>query len=356
MTKRRIVTGYRPTGKITLGHWFGNLMNMRKLQDETEAFFFVADLHALTSDWQNPANIRKYTEEMVLDWCAAGLDPERCTIYRQSDVPEVCELQTYFSMVLPMAWLERTPSYKEQKLQISDKDLGNVGFFLYPALMAADIALLLAEAVPVGADQLPHMELTREIVRRFNSTYGSYLIEPAGLIEEEGARVPGSDGRKMSKSYGNAIYLSDTPEQIRKTAMSYMTDPARKLKTDPGNPDICPLHQVHKLMATPEETAEWESCCRAATCGCVAHKKAFAETIIETLAPMQARRIELEAQEGFVEKVLSDGAARVRPIAENTLSVVRELVGIDAKTDLTAHISHVKLDESAPSFVDEVLE
>lgn len=355
MSQRRTVTGYRPTGKLHLGHWFGNLQNMLKLQDEFDAYYFVADMHALTSDWQDPSNISTYTEEMVLDWVAAGLDPERCTIYRQSDIPQVAELTLYFNMVLPMAWLERTPSYKEQKMQISEKDLGNVGFFLYPSLMAADIAIMRADCVPVGEDQLPHLELTREIVRRFNNSYGQYLIEPQAIIAAEGARVPGSDGRKMSKSYNNSIYISDTPEDIRKTIMGFMTDPARKLKTDPGDPDICPLHQIHKLIANEEEIAYWEGACRSAECGCVAHKKKVADDLIEYLAPFQARRAELAAIPGFAREVLEAGKRKAFDLGFETVATCRELIGLDAPTNLSQGVSHdkVSLDESAPSFLTE---
>ncbi|MCL2403153.1 MAG: tryptophan--tRNA ligase [Coriobacteriia bacterium] len=335
--KERVLTGYRPTGKLHLGHWFGNLQNMLALQDEYEAFYFVADWHALTSEWQNPSDISRYTEEMVLDWVAAGLDPDKCVIYRQSDIPEISELLLYFSMVTPMSWLERTPSYKEQQQQIGDKDLSNVGFFTYPALQAADIVAIEATRVPVGEDQLPHIELAREIVRRFNNTYEAGkrgLVEPKALLaksddsDDVGARVPGTDGRKMSKSYGNALFISDSPEDIRKKAMGFMTDPARKQLTDPGDPDVCPLHQVHKLVASPTEIETWEECCRAATCGCVPHKKDFAEDIITHLAEFQARREALEARPGFAQEVLEAGAAKARPIAQATIARCRDLVGL----------------------------
>ncbi|MCL2437964.1 MAG: tryptophan--tRNA ligase [Coriobacteriia bacterium] len=334
--KERVLTGYRPTGKLHLGHWFGNLQNMLALQDEYEAFYFVADWHALTSEWQNPADISRYTEEMVLDWVAAGLDPDKCVIYRQSDIPEVAELLLYFSMVTPMSWLERTPSYKEQQQQIGDKDLSNVGFFTYPALQAADIVAIEATRVPVGEDQLPHIELAREIVRRFNGTYKAGkrgLVEPKALLakvgdETMGARVPGTDGRKMSKSYGNAIFINDSPDEIRKKAMGFMTDPARKQLTDPGNPDVCPLHQVYKLVAESLKIEKWEECCRAAACGCVPHKKEFAEDIISYLADFQKRRTALEARPDYAREVLEAGAAKARPIAQATVARCRELVGL----------------------------
>jgi len=332
--RERVLTGYRPTGKLHLGHWFGNLQNMLALQDQYEAFYFVADWHALTSEWQNPGDIARYTEEMVLDWVAAGLDPDKCTIYRQSDIHQVPELLLYFSMVTPMSWLERTPSYKEQQQQLNDKDLSNLGFFMYPALQTADIVIMDASRVPVGEDQLPHLELGREIVRRFNSTYKAGkrgLIEPKALLAttsaDGGARVPGTDGRKMSKSYGNAIFISDIPDEIRKKAMGFMTDPARKQLTDPGDPEVCPLHQVHKLVAASDKIADWETCCRAATCGCVPHKKDLAEDLIAYLADFQARRVALDARPGFAREVLEAGAEKAQPIAQATIERCRELVG-----------------------------
>ncbi len=329
MARKRILTGYRPTGKLHLGHWFGNLQNMLALQEEYDAFYFVADWHAMTSMWADTGDIRLYTEEQVLDWIAAGLDPAKCTIYRQSDVPEVAELAMYFTMVTPMSWLERVPSYKEQREQISDKDLGNVGFFLYPLLQAADITIVNADLVPVGEDQLPHLELTREIVRRFTNTYGEFLKEPAALIPKEGARVPGTDGRKMSKSYGNAIFISDSPDEISAKVMSMLTDPARKLKTDPGDPDICPLHQIHKLIGEPGVIAEFDSCCRVAGCGCVSHKQKLVADLTAYLAPFRERRSELATRPGYAWEVLDGGAARVRPVVNQVLETVRRLVKLD---------------------------
>ncbi len=329
MPKKRTLTGYRPTGKLHLGHWFGNLQNMLQLQHDYDAYYFIADWHALTSDWADTSLIRQYTEEMVLDWVAAGLDPDICTIYRQSDVPEVAELALYFTMVTPMPWLERVPSYKEQRDQITDKDLGNVGFFLYPLLQAADIAIVLADAVPVGEDQLPHLELTREIVRRFNNTFGDYLVEPQAIVPKEGARVPGTDGRKMSKSYGNAIFISDPADEIRSKVSAMLTDPARKLKTDPGDPDICPLHQIHKLVGDPADVAEFDRCCRVAECGCVAHKKKLTEDLVAYLSDFQARRSELAAKPGFAWEVLAAGAEKAKPVTSEVVENCRRLIRLD---------------------------
>ena len=330
MTKKRVLTGYRPTGHAHLGHWFGNMLNMLEMQETFDAFYFVADWHALTSDWQDTHAIRQFSEEMVLDWLAAGIDPEKATIYRQSDVPEVAELTMYLSMVTPMPWLERVPSYKEQREQIGEKDLGNVGFFLYPLLQAADITIVRGDVVPVGEDQLPHLELTREVVRRFNNQYGQLLPEPAALIAKQGARVPGTDGRKMSKSYGNAIFLSDSEEETAAKVMGMITDPARKLKSDPGDPDICPLHAIHTLVGDPAEIAGWDRCCRIAECGCVAHKRKLVKDLNAYLRPFRERRTALAAEPGVAWEVLSEGAARVRPVVEELMGDVRRAMHVDA--------------------------
>ena len=339
-----ILTGYRPTGKMHLGHWFGNLQNMLALQhDFKETYYFVADWHALTSDWADPSRLMEHTEDMVLDWCAAGIDPEKSMVYRQSDIPQIAELNIYFSLVTPMSWLERVPTYKEQRDNIQDKDLGNVGFFQYPMLQAADIAIMQATKVPVGEDQLPHLEISREIVRRFNYTYGEVvkggkgegvdlvigpLTEPQALIAAAGARVVGLDGRKMSKSYGNALFLSDDEEALHTKAMSCITDPARKLKTDPGDPGICPLHQIHKLIGDPSVIAEFDECCRRASCGCVAHKKKFAADIVAYLAPFREKRKELAALPGFAKEVLAAGAKKARPKAAKTISLCRDAMNV----------------------------
>jgi len=329
MTKTRVLTGYRPTGRLTLGHWFGNLLNMRDLQECYETYYFVADWHALTSDWQDTHRVRQYTEDMVLDWVAAGIDPAKSVIYRQSDVPEVAELTLYLSMVTPMSWLERVPSYKEQREQISEKDLGNVGFFLYPLMQAADILIVRGDMVPVGEDQLPHLELTREVARRFNGQYGDLLPEPQALIAKAGARVPGTDGRKMSKSYGNAIYLSESPDETAAKIKGMITDPARKLKTDPGNPDICPLHEIHKLIGDTEAIRTWDECCRSAECGCVAHKRALIEELNTYLAPFRERRAEIAATPGYAWEVLAAGSTEVRPAVLDLMDAVRRAMHID---------------------------
>jgi tryptophanyl-tRNA synthetase len=327
-----VLTGYRPTGRLTLGHWFGNLMNMRALQDEYDAYYFVADWHALTSDWQDTSAVRQYTEDMVLDWVAAGIDPEKATIYRQSDVPEVAELTLYLSMATPMTWLERVPSYKEQREQITEKDLSNVGFFIYPLMQAADICIVRGDVVPVGEDQAPHLELTREIVRRFNGTYGELLTEPAAIIPTFGARVPGTDGRKMSKSYGNAIYLNESEAETAEKVRGMVTDPARKLKSDPGNPDICPLHQIHRLIGDHADIAEWDRCCRKAECGCVAHKNAMVEELNTYLRKFRMDRAILASDANYAWDILDEGAARVRPAIEQLMDAVRTSMHVNRPT------------------------
>lgn len=248
----RTVSGMRPTGPLHLGHYFGVLKNWVELQHTEEAYFFVADWHALTSDYADPSNIATNVEEMVKDWVAAGLDPEKCVIFRQSAVKEHAELSLLLSMITPVSWLERNPTYKEQQQQITNKDLGNAGFLCYPVLMAADILMYRPHGVPVGEDQLPHMELTREIARRFNYLYGgNFFPEPQAMLTPA-AKCPGLDGRKMSKSYNNGIFLRDTMADIEPKVRGMFTDPARLRKSDPGNPDVCNLFPYHVLLASPK--------------------------------------------------------------------------------------------------------
>ncbi len=251
----RTVSGMRPTGPLHLGHYFGVLKNWVELQDREEAYFFVADWHALTSDYADPSRIRHNIAEMVKDWVGAGLDPEKCVIFRQSAVKEHGELSLLLSMITPVSWLERNPTYKEQQQQISNKDLGNAGFLCYPVLMAADILMYRPHGVPVGEDQLPHMELTREIARRFNYFYGDLFRAPQAMLTPA-AKCPGLDGRKMSKSYNNGIFLSDDFAGIQEKVRGMFTDKARLRKSDPGNPDVCNLFPYHVLLSSPEEQAE----------------------------------------------------------------------------------------------------
>jgi tryptophanyl-tRNA synthetase len=300
---------------------------MIELQEEAECFFFVADWHALTTDYQDPSLLRTYTEEMVLDWLAAGLDPGKSAIYRQSDLPEVAEFQLYLSMVTPLGWLERVPSFKEQLEQLQGREISTHGFLGYPVLQAADIAIMRAERVPVGEDQLPHLELTREIVRRFNNIYGETFVEPQAVLSRY-PRIPGTDGRKMSKSYNNYISLTDPPQEIRKKILSMITDPARRTRKDPGDPEKCSAFELHRIY-TADKLDEIAEKCRTAGWGCVECKGVLAERVVESLQAFQERRKKLEARPGLAWEVMEDGRHRVQPIAREVLGEVRKRMGID---------------------------
>lgn len=323
----RILTGYRPTGKLHLGHLHGNLLRMIELQEVAECFFFIADWHALTTDYQDPSRLRAFTEEMVLDWLATGIDPEKAAIYRQSDLPEVAEFHLYLSMITPLGWLERVPSFKEQQEQLKGREIATHGFLGYPVLQAADILIVRAEGVPVGEDQLPHLELTREIVRRFNHLYGETFAEPQSLLSTA-PRIPGTDGRKMSKSYGNQISLSDPPEEIRAKVMSMITDPARRTRRDPGDPEKCSVFELHRLYAK-DRLEEIADKCRNAGWGCVECKEVLAERVSDSLQPFRERRKELEKKPGVAWEVLQGGLRKAQPIAREVLGEVRRRMGID---------------------------
>jgi tryptophanyl-tRNA synthetase len=325
---KRIVSGQRPTGRLHLGHYFGTLQNWMKLQDEYECMFFVADWHALTTKYDDVDDIAKDTHEMVMDWLAIGLDPEKAFLYRQSDIPEVAELFVYLTMITPVSWLERNPTYKEMLQEITAKDISTAGFLSYPVLQTADIILPKGNVVPVGEDQLPHLEMGREIVRRFNYLYGDYFEEPASLLSPV-KRLLGIDGRKMSKSYGNAIYLSDDPDTIRKKVNQMVTDPARLKKTDPGNPEECiVVYPTQQAYMTDDELKEIETNCKSAAWGCMACKAKLADKIIESLAGFRERRADLEQTPDIVEKVLSEGLDKVRPICRATIKDVRQKLNI----------------------------
>ncbi|MDO8886867.1 tryptophan--tRNA ligase [Candidatus Oleimmundimicrobium sp.] len=325
--KKRIVSGNRPTGKLHIGHYHGALQNWIELQDKYDCFFFVADWHALTTKYDETENLRKDTEDMVIDWLAAGLNPSKCTIYRQSDLPEVAELSLYFSMITPISWLERCPTYKEMLKEIDYKDISTHGFLGYPILQTADIVLYHGELVPVGEDQLPHLELGREIVRRFNYFYGQYFPEPQAVLSHT-KRVIGTDGRKMSKSYGNSINLSDSPKEILKKVQTMITDPVRIKRTDPGHPEVCLVHGLHKIYSA-DHIDEIVKECKSGKIGCVECKKLLAERINESLVDFRAKRAELEKDPGQVWKILEFGAKKVRPIAQETLREIRKRINID---------------------------
>ncbi len=321
----RILSGMRPTGKLHLGNFEGALRNWVKLQDQYESYHFVADWHMLTTDYARVDGLQQNILEMVTDWLAAGLDPEKCVFFVQSRLPEHAELHLLFSMITPLGWLERVPTYKEQLENIRDRDIHTYGFLGYPVLQAADILMYKAYGVPVGEDQVPHIELTREIARRFNSFYGNIFPEPQALLTPS-PRVPGTDGRKMSKSYNNAIYLSDSPETVSKKVLTMVTDPARKRRTDKGNPDVCPVFDLHKIYSSPEVIDRVNRECRTAEIGCVDCKKLLIGGLNRSLEPLRERREEFESHPERVWEILEDGTGQARAAAQATMVEVREAV------------------------------
>jgi tryptophanyl-tRNA synthetase len=324
---KRVLSGMRPSGKLHLGHFHGVLLNWLRLQKENESLFFVADWHALTTEYNNPSNIQDNIKEMTLDWLSCGIDPDKSTIFLQSAVKEHAELHLLLSMITPLSWLERNPTYKEQVEEVKDKDLHTYGFLGYPVLQTADIIIYKADMVPVGIDQAPHLELSREITRRFNFIYGNTFPEPQTLLTEI-PKLLGTDGRKMSKSYNNAIFLSDPPDVIEKKILPMMTDPARQKRTDKGNPEICPVFFLHKIYSTPETISWVEQGCRTAGIGCIECKKTLIPSIIKELEPIQKKRTELIKNPDIVHQVLTKGNTKARRIAEETMAGVRKALHV----------------------------
>jgi tryptophanyl-tRNA synthetase len=349
----RVLSGMRPTGKLHLGHFSGVVENWVRLQRQYECFFFVADWHALTTDYADSSQVKQNSLEMAFDWLACGLDPERSTLFIQSHVIEHAELHLLLSLITPLGWLERVPTYKEQRENIKDKDLGTYGFLGYPVLQAADILIYQADYVPVGEDQVPHVELTREIARRFNQFYRlpepkrvfglnpaplnpqaapesklqhyetcAVLPEPQPLLTPA-AKLPGTDGRKMSKSYGNAILLTDPAPLVRQKLKTMVTDPARVRRTDPGNPEICPAGDLHKIFSTPATIEKVWPGCQTAGIGCIECKGWLADHIVEVLAPIQDRRRHYENHPKLTWDILEAGSARAQAMAAATMDEVR---------------------------------
>ncbi|MFO7962471.1 MAG: tryptophan--tRNA ligase [Desulfobacterales bacterium] len=327
MTKKRILSGMRPTGPLHLGNYHGALANWVKMQDEYECFFFIADWHALTSDYENPSAISENVRQMMIDWLSAGLTPEKSTLFVQSRIKEHAELFLILAMITPVPWLERNPTYKDQIVQMSNKDLSTFGFLGYPVLQAADIIMYMADAVPVGVDQVPHVEITREIARRFNHLYGKLFPEPMSVLTET-PKILGLDRRKMSKSYDNAIYLADSPAEIRSKAARMITDPNRARKSDPGDPEICNVFEFHKLYSDPETVSEIERDCRRAAVGCVACKKRMAENLVAALEPIQSRRRYYEENDALIREIMEEGCRKARSLARQTMAAVRGAVGM----------------------------
>jgi tryptophanyl-tRNA synthetase len=384
--RKRVLSGMRPTGPLHIGHYFGALQNWLKMQEEYDCFFFVADWHALTTHYADTSLVAENTREVAIDWLSAGLEPAKATIFIQSQVPDHAELHLLLSMVTPLSWLERVPTYKEQIEQLRDKDLGTYGFLGYPLLQSADIVIYDADFVPVGEDQVPHVELTREIVRRFNAAYGpvnwkkararalavlekqlgveftsedaksekahqrveeamrlltldhrlsllanakvpmiEILREPQAMLTET-PRLPGTDGRRMAKSYGNAIWLSEAPDSIRAKVRNMMTDPQRVRRTDPGRPEVCPVFAYHKLFSNAATVAEIDRDCRTAAIGCVDCKAKMADALVRWIEPIQQRRRDFEAHPQRVWDILDDGSAKARKAARRTMKRVREAI------------------------------
>lgn len=325
---KRVVSGMRPTGRLHLGNLHGALENWIRLQHQYDCYFFVADWHALTTEYASPEGITENTREMILDWLSAGLDPKLCTIFIQSDIKEHAELYLLLGMITPLPWLERNPTYKEQQQQIDQKDLATYGFIGYPVLMAADIIMYRANGVPVGKDQLPHIELTREIARRFNFMYKREVFPvPDGLLTEAPV-LPGLDGRKMSKSYGNCIYITESEKEIAEKISRMMTDPQRIRRSDRGDPEVSPVFAYHKLYSSPAEVEQIAEGCRTAGIGCVECKKILIRNVTARLAPMRERRLELESDMDKVWEIIYEGNSRARREAAVTMDLVRKAIGI----------------------------
>jgi tryptophanyl-tRNA synthetase len=352
----------RSTGKLHLGNYVGALQNWVRMQDEYDCFFMVADWHALTTDYADTSRIKENSLEVALDWLAAGLDPERSVIFIQSHVPAHAELHLLFSMITPLGWLERVPTYKEQRDNIKDKDLGTYGFLGYPVLQSADILVYKADVVPVGEDQVAHVELTREIARRFNGFYtkpvvwhghrltpaqrdmlisagktvepnADYVIHPDVFPEPQSLltpapKLPGTDGRKMSKSYGNTIMLTDPEPVVRQKLKTMVTDPARVRRSDPGNPDVCPVGDLHKIFSDQATRDKVNEGCRSAGIGCIECKSWAADALVQLLAPMQERRKKFEENPRLAWDILEAGTERARRAADETMRDVRDAMGM----------------------------
>lgn len=323
MANTRVLSGIRSSGALHLGNYLGALRNWKDLQHQYECYYFIADWHALTTDYADTEMLQQNRLDNMAGFLAVGLDPEKCTLFMQSRVPEHAELHLLLSMFTPVPWLERVPSYKEQQQQIKDKDLTTYGFLGYPVLQTADVIMYKANYVPVGIDQVPHIELSRDIVRRFNHLYQPVFPEPQPLLTET-PKVPGLDGRKMSKSYNNAIYLTDAPEEIESKIKVMMTDPARKRRSDPGNPEVCPVFDFHKIFSSQETIAVADHGCRTAGIGCIECKQMMSTHLLQEMRPILDKRRELEERPQEVLAVFEAGSKKAQHTAQATMAEVRE--------------------------------
>jgi tryptophanyl-tRNA synthetase len=327
-TPKRVVSGMRPTGRLHLGHFHGAVKNWIAISQIAECFFFSADWHALTSEYKDTSKVAESQREMFADWIAAGLDPERCTLFIQSRVKQHAELYLLLGMIAPLGWLERVPTYKEQQEQMREKDLNTYGFLGYPLLQTADVAVYGADAVPVGQDQVSHLELAREIVRKFNHHFAPdkpVLVEPHPYLTDV-PKILGLDGRKMSKSYGNAVELGEEPESARKRIMVAVTDPARVRRHDPGHPEVCPIYWLHRAYSPKERVELVDRECRSAGIGCVDCKKMLLENLVPALEKHRAARAELDRNPGRIEELVQLGTRKATAVAEQTMAAVRDAV------------------------------
>jgi tryptophanyl-tRNA synthetase len=327
MVKERVLSGMQSSGRVHLGNLVGAIQNWVRLQDKYDCYYFVADWHALTTGYANPSAIRESVRDLLINFLAVGLDPERCTIFLQSRILEHAELHLLLSMITPLSWLERVPTYKEKQQELKEKDLATYGFLGYPLLQTADIIIYRAKYVPVGVDQVPHLEISREIARRFNNFYGEVLPEPEALLTEF-PKVPGVDGRKMSKSYGNAIYLSDSPKEVEHKIKTMATDPARIRRTDVGNPDLSPVHQLHKVFSSKEEQDYVAEGCRTAGIGCIDCKKVLIKNVFRVLEPIWAKREELIRNPEQLDYIIEKGNEKARALCRETMELVRKGMGL----------------------------
>jgi len=326
-TRKRVLSGMQPSGLLHLGNLLGALDNWKALQEQYDCYFFVADWHALSTNYADTSRIKEFTRELLIDWLAAGIDPQRATVFVQSRIPEHAILYLLLSMIVPIRWLERNPTYKEKQEELKERDLSTYGFLGYPVLQAADILLYKPDYVPVGKDQLPHLELTRELARRFNSLYRPVFPEPQEHLTKF-PKVLGTDGRKMSKSYGNTINLSDSEPVLRQKLKTMVTDPARVKRTDPGNPDVCPVFDFHKIFSPVAVIERVNRECRTAEIGCIDCKTLVADAMVQRLTPIWEGRKKLTAKPDQVEEIVRDGSKRAQAVSHQTLEEVKEAMKI----------------------------
>jgi len=326
--KEIILSGMRPTGRLHLGNYFGALKNWVELQDKYRCFFEIADWHALMSDYDKPEEVEENCWDMLCVWLSVGIDPSKSVIFRQSDIPEHLELYFIYSLITPLPWLERCPTYKEALRNIQDKDIRNYAFLGYPALQAADIAIYRANKVPVGVDQLPHLEMTREIVRRFNYLYSTeVMVEPAEILTKV-TKLTGTDGRKMSKSYNNTIYLTENGDDLEKKVRSMVTDPERIHPTDKGHPEVCTVFEYHKIFSE-DKVEQIEKSCAAGETGCVNCKKILFENLEKLISPIREKYNYYKENEEEVKKLLKEGNKTARETAKKNLSEFKKAMNYD---------------------------